>query len=105
MRGETNSAPTGGGLKVIASGSQSLEHPVNVTLPQPASFLLFQEWRTVDYDNQVMQSSGVLMPGDAVTETSGGSTTTLVSFTGTEFYYAKDTYDSDEYTLKYIALG
>lgn len=105
MRGETNSAPTGGGLKVIASGSQSLERPVNVTLPQPASFLLFQEWRTVDYDNQVMQSSGVLMPGDAVTETSGGSTTTLVSFTGTEFYYAKDTYDSDEYTLKYIALG
>lgn len=105
MRGETNSAPTGGGLKVIASGSQSLEDPVNVTLPQPASFLLFQEWHTMNYNNQVMQSSGVLMPGDAVTVSSAASTKTLVSFTGTEFYYAKETYDSDEYTLKYIALG
>ena len=59
----------------------------------------------MDYGDQVMQSSGVLMPGDAETETSGGYTTTLASFTGTEFYYAKDTYASDEYTLKYIALG
>ena len=105
MRGETNSSPTGGGLKVIASGSQSLEDPVNVTLPQPASFLLFQEWRIRSPGDRTMQSSGMLVPGDAVIELDGSSTTTLVSFTGTEFYYAKETYDSDEYTLKYIALG
>lgn len=34
MRGETNSAPTGGGLKVIASGEGTANHPV--TLPAAA---------------------------------------------------------------------
>lgn len=103
--GVTNAAPIGGGLKVIASGSQSLGSPVNVTLPQPASFLLFQEWRIESFDNQAMQSSGMLVPGDTAIEPDGASTTTLVSFTGTEFYYTKDEYNADEYTLKYIALG
>lgn len=46
MRGETNSAPTGGGLKVIASGTvqtvmqfESSGAPT-VTFPQPAAFVL-----------------------------------------------------------------
>ena len=103
--GMTNAAPMGGGLKVIASGSQSLGYPVNVTLPQPASFLLFQEWRIESPNNKAMQSSGMLVPGDAVIELDGSSTTTPVSFTGTKFYYTKDTYNADKYTLKYIALG
>ena len=103
--GVTNAAPIGGGLKVIASGSQSLGYSVNVTLPQPASFLLFQEWRIRGSNNRIMQSSGMLVPGDAVIELDGASTTTLVRFTGTQFYYTKDEYGADEYTLKYIALG
>lgn len=103
--GVTNAAPIGGGLKVIASGSQSLGYPVNVTLPQPASFLLFQEWRTEPPYGQSMQSSGMLVPGDTETKLDGSSPTTLVSFTGTQFYYTKGTYDADKYTLKYIALG
>lgn len=103
--GVTNAAPMGGGLKVIASGSQSLGYSVNVTLPQPASFLLFQEWRIQGANNRTMQSSGMLVPGDAVIELVGGATTTLASFTGTEFYYTKDAYSANEYTLKYIALG
>lgn len=103
--GVTNAAPMGGGLKVIASGSQSLGFPVNVTLPQPASFLLFQEWHIESPNNRAMQSSGMLVPGDAVIEQDGASTTTLVSFTGTQFYYTKDGYNANEYTLKYIALG
>lgn len=46
MRGETNSTPTGGGLKVIASGTvqtalqfDSYEAPT-VTFPQAAAFVL-----------------------------------------------------------------
>lgn len=103
--GMTNAVASGGGLKVIASGSQSLVNSVNVTLPQPASFLLFQEWRIRGSDDRTMQSSGMLVPGDTVIDPDGASTTTLVSFTGTEFYYTKDMYGADEYTLKYIALG
>lgn len=103
--GITNAAPIGGGLKVIASGSQSLGYPVNVTLPQPASFLLFQEWYIESHYSQAMQSSGMLVPGDAVIRPDGSSTTTPVSFTGTQFYYTKDGYNADKYTLKYIALG
>lgn len=46
MRGETNSAPTGGGLKVIASGTvqTAIQFDTSgaptVTFPQPAAFVL-----------------------------------------------------------------
>lgn len=46
MRGETNSAPTGGGLKVIASGTVQTaiqfdtSSAPTVTFPQPAAFVL-----------------------------------------------------------------
>ena len=46
MRGETNSAPTGGGLKVIASGTVQTAQRFDtssaptVTFPQPAAFVL-----------------------------------------------------------------
>lgn len=46
MRGETNSAPTGGGLKVIAEGTiqTAIQFDTSgaptVTFPQPAAFVL-----------------------------------------------------------------
>lgn len=46
MRGETNSTPTGGGLKVIASGTVQTAQRFDtssaptVTFPQPAAFVL-----------------------------------------------------------------
>lgn len=44
MRGETNSAPTSGGLRLIASGNLG-GFAVNNVLPEPAKFLMLSTYQ------------------------------------------------------------
>lgn len=55
MRGETNSAPTGGGLKVIAIGSRTNG---SVTFPQPAKVVFVN----------LIAGSCVVLPKDRKTQ-------------------------------------
>lgn len=95
MRGETNSAPTGGGLKVIASGTLD---PViwgggsDIDLPEPANYLFY----TVTYSGNNDSLATYLIPrgwegkglsgsvmlsndGMKITFTWGGSSPTAVA--------------------------
>ena len=64
MRGETNSAPTGGGLKVIASGTGS-----SGRLSEPATILLVTTEPT-GYPS--MSTSIILFPGFTASVAIGG---------------------------------
>lgn len=87
MRGETNSAPTGGGLKVIASGEGTVNHPV--TLPAAAVMAYVYITTTMGWalvmanGNQTSDTKNNFV----ITLSADGKTLSLRTATGGEFLY------------------
>lgn len=94
MRGETNSAPTGGGLKVIAEGTFSGTQTIDLPAPAKIAYVCI-----LDEADTTSKNWAVLTPQQRVAAPSGGFQTWFLSPTQLRAG------SISQYTYYYLVLG